>query len=189
VDALETLSGLELALASTTMSHCAAPSISSVTSAMSQLELDISFAARSEANVLVTGENSDDRRRVVDAMHRKSRRAGGPLIVMNGADLVVGPVSRADRLEASLTRCLANASNGALLINEIQQIPARAQEQLLRFVELAVDRRVRLITTASSDWFDAVQANQFSAELFYRLNVIQLVIPSTSIVTRALEPW
>jgi anaerobic nitric oxide reductase transcription regulator len=166
------------------MSHCAASSISALTSAISQLELDISFAARSESNVLVTGENSHDRRCVADAIHRKSRRAGGPLIVMNGADLVV---SSGDELETSLTGCLANASNGALLIEEIQQIPALAQEQLLRVVELAVDRSVRLITTASSDWFAAVQANQFSAELFYRLNIIHLVVPSTSIVTRALE--
>src|SRR5262245_7457962 len=108
-------------------------SISSLADAMHKLEQDIALAAQSDARVLVTGNSSASRKFVAQLIHQRSRRSSGPFIVINGTDIArshsAGEGDAATALR--LSNGLAEASDGTLFIQEIEQIPAPAQRALL----------------------------------------------------------
>ena len=81
------------------------------------------------------------------------------------------------------------ANRGTLFIDEIGELDSRLQEALLTFVETGEVRRggsrpdlttdVRIIAASGRDLHNEVIAGRFNAALFYRLNVIHIVVPET----------
>ncbi len=163
------------------MNRIPSPRLFGLAEAMAKLEQDISFAAQSDARVLVTGDSGAGKKYVAQLIHQRSQRGDGPFIVVNGEDLTAARPEREDRPAPRLGDSLLQASNGTLFIQEIERIPAAIQKELLRAVEIAPGRNVRVITATSCDLFELVQANQFSSDLFYRLNLIHLVLPTSSL--------
>ena len=125
-------------------------------------------ASGSDANVLITGETGVGRNAVVQLIHLQSYRSRGPLVTVDCA----ADVGREhfERLEL--------AHGGTIVIDHVEELSPEMQAHLMLFLETS--RRVldvRVIAVADSDLLDKVGAGEFREDLYYRLNVIHLVIP------------
>jgi transcriptional regulator with GAF, ATPase, and Fis domain len=165
--------------------------------AMRALVCEIECAAPSDAKVLITGETGVGKELVARMIHRHSTRAAAPLVTLNCAGLpdslleselfghVRGSFTGAYRDKPGL---LESARNGTVFLDEVGEMSARMQVVLLRFLEsgeiqrVGADRShtrvdVRLVTATNRNLEKEVAAGTFREDLFFRLNVIRLVIP------------
>jgi two-component system response regulator HydG len=153
--------------------------------------------ASSTATVLITGESGVGKEVVADAIHAASPRRNRPLIKVSCAAL---PETL---LEAELfgyekgaftgahTRKEGRfelANGGALFLDEIGEISAAVQVKLLRVLQggkferlggtRSIDADVRILAATNKDLQREVEEKRFREDLFYRLNVINIRIPS-----------
>jgi transcriptional regulator with GAF, ATPase, and Fis domain len=165
--------------------------------AIRTLETDLECAARSDAKVLITGETGVGKEVVARLIHQRSARASAPLVTLNCAGLpdslleselfghVRGSFTGAYRDKPGL---LESAPNGTVFLDEVGEMSTRMQVVLLRFLEsgeiqrIGADRshtrvNVRLITATNSDLQAAIASGAFREDLYFRLNVIRLIIP------------
>jgi transcriptional regulator with GAF, ATPase, and Fis domain len=157
----------------------------------------IEKVAQSDSTVLITGESGTGKELVARAVHEKSNRAHRPFVVVNCAAIP------AELLEAELfghvkgafTGATQNrlgrfeiAHSGTLFLDEVGEIPHHLQAKLLRVLQTkqfepvgssrTVQSDVRIIAATNVNMEDAVQKKQFREDLYYRLNVIPLRVPS-----------
>ncbi|MCA9552145.1 MAG: sigma 54-interacting transcriptional regulator [Myxococcales bacterium] len=155
------------------------------------------IAAGSTSNVLLLGESGTGKELFAQAIHNASARAAGPFVAVNcGAiprDLVQselfgyrGGAFTGARHEGH-TGKLELAHGGTIFLDEIGDMPLDAQVSLLRFLETreltrvgdqeprAVD--VRIIAATHVDLVRATAEQRFREDLFYRLNVLSILIP------------
>ncbi len=153
--------------------------------------------AGSDASVLLVGENGTGKESVAHALHRLSNRQAGPFVPIHCASLTQEMLERelfgyepgafagaAERREGRLVQ----ASGGTLFLDEVAELPAPTQARILRALqEGAIERiggtesikiDVRLIAASDRDLHDEVQAGRFREDLFYRLNVICVRVPT-----------
>jgi two-component system response regulator GlrR len=157
---------------------------------------NIPLLARCEANVLIVGETGTGKELYARAIHYRSARAGKPFMPVNcgaiPADLVEnelfgherGAYTSASTLQNGL---IADANGGTLFLDEIDCLPIMAQVKLLRFLQEKEYRplgsttmrhaNVRIIAASNLDLREAVGNGKVRQDLFYRLNVISLVLP------------
>jgi DNA-binding NtrC family response regulator len=167
-----------------------------VSASMTRLKELIAQVAGSDAPVLVEGQSGTGKELVAAAIHRLSKRSREPFIPVNcGAippDLmeseVFGHVRGAFSGAISDTLGLfRSAHRGTLFLDEVAELPVALQTKLLRVLQEkevrpvgstkthAVD--VRIIAATNRNLHEATRAGHFREDLFYRLNVIRLVIP------------
>jgi len=167
------------------------------TPAMCRLREEISDAARSEAKVIVTGESGSGKEITARLIHGDSRRAQAPYVTLNCAGLsetlleselfghVRGSFTGAYRDKPGL---LELAHRGTLFLDEIGEMSLRMQGVFLRFLEtgeiqrvgasrLAARLDVRTIAATNRNLKEMIAAKTFREDLYYRLNVIHLVVP------------
>src|SRR6266568_1484649 len=166
--------------------------------AILELIQEIDRVAKSDAKVLVTGESGVGKELVAHAIHRASPRAGRPMIAVNCAGL---PESLLEselfgHVKGSFTGAyrdkqgkLEMADGGTMFLDEIGEMTLRMQGLLLRFMEtgelqkVGADRagvrvNVRVIAATNRSLRDLIVQGQFREDLYYRLNVIHLTVPS-----------
>jgi transcriptional regulator with GAF, ATPase, and Fis domain len=166
--------------------------------AMVDLVQEIERIARSDAKVLVTGESGVGKELVATAIHRRSPRASRQLVTVNCAGLpetlleselfghVKGSFTGAYRDKIGK---LELADGGTIFLDEIGEMTLRMQGLLLRFMEtgelqkVGTDRvttrvNVRVIAATNRNLRDMITQGAFREDLFYRLNVIHLTVPS-----------
>lgn len=164
-------------------------------SSMRAVKERIVKVARSMAPVMVTGESGTGKELVANAIHANSHRTGGALVAVNcsaipenlleaeffGAKKGAYTGSSQDR-----AGFFQAASGGTLFLDEIGDLPLAMQSKLLRAIQ---ERRVRpigatqeetvdvrIISATHKDLAAEVQAGRFRQDLYYRLNVIDIVI-------------
>jgi len=139
--------------------------IVSVTWMNGDLETEIQAASETNARVLISGEGSVARRLAADTIHQQSRRRSKPFVVINGVDF--------EQVH------LESARGGTLLMQEIENVPMADQERLNGFIEAAAapENDVRLMVATSVQLHDRVAAGTFREDVFYRLNILHLMIP------------
>ncbi|MBK8974336.1 MAG: sigma-54-dependent Fis family transcriptional regulator [Planctomycetes bacterium] len=165
--------------------------------AMRELRESIVQLGRSDATVLVVGESGTGKELVARAIHAGSARAAGPFVALHCAALppalleseLFGHTAGAftGAVQAREGK-LVKAHGGTLLLDEITEIGLPAQMRLERFLEERVvvplgstdGRRVdtRVIAAANRDPAAAVAAGTFRRELFFRLDVVPLRVPT-----------
>ena len=152
--------------------------------------------AGSDASVLISGESGTGKEVLARRIHQKSRRASGPFIAMNCAAIpdtlleseLFGHEKGA--FSGALARRVGKfeaAHGGTMLLDEISEMDVRLQAKLLRALqEREIDRLgggspvridVRVIATSNRDMEAEIAAGRFRADLFFRLNVVALMIP------------
>jgi len=166
-------------------------------SKMSQIYEQVKKIAQSKASVLIQGKSGTGKELIARAIHLYSLRAEKPFIRVNCAALAetlleselfghergayTGAVSRhAGRFEL--------ASEGTLLLDEISEISHNIQAKLLRVLEEEEFERVggektikidvRIVATTNRNLMKEVQEGRFREDLFYRLNVVPIYLPS-----------
>jgi len=174
-----------------------APSMVGDGAAMEALREAIVRAAPTDASVLVTGPNGSGKELVAAALHHASRRSGGPFVQLNCAAIP------ATLLEAELFGHEAGAFSGAtrrrrghferahrgtLLLDEIGDMPLEMQAKLLRVLEDQTVTRlgaessrrvdVRVVASTNRDLRERVRDGDFREDLFYRLAVLEIHVPS-----------
>jgi DNA-binding NtrC family response regulator len=152
--------------------------------------------AHKDVTVLVGGETGTGKELLARALHVGGPRAGGPFVAVNCAAIPGqlleselfgherGAFTDAHRAKAGL---FEEADGGTLFLDEIGHLPLALQGKLLRALD---ERRVRRVGATQSRAFDAriiaathvdlamaVRRGEFREDLFYRLNVVHLVLP------------
>ncbi|ARN73493.1 sigma-54-dependent transcriptional regulator [Oceanicoccus sagamiensis] len=163
---------------------------------MIKLYEHINKVAPTEATVLVHGETGTGKELVAKAIHAYSHRTEQPFISVNCAAIPEtlieselfgyekGAFTGANNNRMGLIEA---ADGGTLFLDEIGELPLEAQARLLRFIQEdeirrigAVESRkvdVRLICATHRDLKTLAHENQFRPDLYYRINVMQLVLP------------
>ncbi|QDT54253.1 Transcriptional regulatory protein ZraR [Caulifigura coniformis] len=157
----------------------------------------IERSAASDANVLITGPSGTGKELVAESIHRQSRRSGRPFQVVDCTAIpeslfesvlfghARGAFTGAVRDQPGL---LLNADGGTVFLDEIGELPAVQQAKLLRVIQtqsftpvgMAQQRQVdvRFLCATNVDLDAEVDAGRFRGDLFYRLAVIHIEMPS-----------
>ncbi len=170
----------------------AEPLLTTRSSIMRPVVATLLRAASSEVPVLLRGESGTGKGTLAAAIHRRGSRTAGPFITIDCPTLeerpLADPASRSGRPSRrtgiDAVRWEA-AAGGTLLLDEIGELSTGAQARLLRQVQdlrspasparAAVD--VRIIATTDRDLTQAVVEGRFLEDLYYRLNVVEVVLP------------
>jgi two-component system response regulator HydG len=164
---------------------------------MQELLEMISFVSPTEATVLITGESGTGKELIASALHHNSARKKGPFVKVNCAALVEnlleselfghekGAFTGADRRRDGK---FVQANHGTLFLDEIGETSPAMQVKLLRVLQEqelqrvgghdVVEVDVRLLAATNRILEDEVKAGRFREDLYYRLNVVSLHVPS-----------
>jgi DNA-binding NtrC family response regulator len=151
----------------------------------------------SEASILITGESGVGKEVMARYVHNKSRRGSRPFISVNCAAIPENLLESElfGHEKGAFTGAVARrigkfeeASGGTLLLDEISEMDGRLQAKLLRALqEREIDRvgggkpvkvDIRVIATSNRDLAQGVRDGTFREDLLYRLNVVNLRLPS-----------
>ena len=151
----------------------------------------------SDANILITGEHGTGKEVVAQTLHRLSARATRSLIAVNTGALPEGTFESElfGHVKGAFTDARADrmgrfelASGGTLFLDEIANIPMRQQAKLLRVLETGELERVgssttrkvdvRMLSATNADLRAEAGQGRFREDLFFRLNTVEIHIPS-----------
>jgi two-component system response regulator HydG len=156
----------------------------------------LSRAALSEATVLITGESGTGKELAARALHNRSQRATKPFLAINCSAIpeplleseLFGHVKGAfTDAKTDRSGLFAKANGGTLFLDEIGDMPMAMQAKVLRVVqeravrpvgserEVAFD--VRILAATNRDLETEVAAGRFRGDLFFRIHVIELLLP------------
>ena len=157
----------------------------------------VSNVCETDATVLITGESGTGKELVARSIHYNSLRKKGPLITVNCGAIPLQLMESelfghekgafTDAKELKIGK-FEQANGGTLFMDEIGELPVDAQVKLLRVLE---DRKItrlggrkeipvniRLISATNNNLYERVQNNTFRLDLFYRLNLFTIHVPS-----------
>ena len=165
--------------------------------ALAKLFQDLDSVARLNVSVLLTGENGTGKSVVAAAIHANSPRVSAPFIAVNCAaipeNLIESELFGAKKgaftdAMRDIEGKVSAANGGTLLLDEIGDLPMKAQGSLLQFLQTKeysalgeprlrkVD--VRVIAATNVDLEEAVREKRFREDLLFRLNVVSIRVPS-----------
>lgn len=165
--------------------------------AMNDVFQQIRQVATTDATILIQGESGTGKELVARAVHDLSNRCSGPFIAVNLGAMPEtlleselfghekGSFSGATRQKPG---CFEQAQGGSLFLDEVTEMPAKSQVDLLRVLETQQFMRVggeevfisdaRIISATNKSVEPLIEDGSFREDLFYRLNVIPIQIPA-----------
>lgn len=150
-----------------------------------------------KTNILITGESGTGKELVAKAIHYNSPRRDKPFVTLNCGAIPESLIESElfGHMKGAFTDAINTkkglfevADEGTIFLDEISELPLLMQVKLLRVLQDREFKRVggtedirvdvRIISATNKDLEEAVREKQFREDLFYRLNVIQIKIPS-----------
>lgn len=157
----------------------------------------IRHSASSDARVLITGDNGTGKELVAREIHRQSHRASGPFVEINCAAMPDTLIESElfGHEKGSFTGAVARrkgkfelAHGGTIFLDEVADMSAGAQAKVLRVIqELSFQRiggekdinvDVRIVAATNKDIREEINRKRFREDLFFRLNVVPIHVPS-----------
>jgi len=176
-----------------------APEILGQAPAMQEVFRAIGRLSQSSATVLITGESGTGKELVARALHRHSARAARPFVAINTAampkDLLESELFGHERgaftgAQQQRRGRFEQAEGGTLFLDEIGDMPAELQTRLLRVLSensfyrvgghQQIKANVRVIAATHQNLDSRVRDGSFREDLYHRLNVIRIRLPSLS---------
>ena len=173
-----------------------APNIVGESAAMKKVFSLVERISASDSTVLILGESGTGKELVATALHYQSNRKGKPLIKVNCAALPEGLIESElfGHERGAFTGAVRRkpgrfelANGGTIFLDEIGDVPLSTQSKILRVIQerqferiggtatLTVD--VRILAATNRNLEEDVRAGRFREDLYYRLNVIPLLLP------------
>ena len=156
----------------------------------------ITRVLRNDLTVLVLGESGTGKELVAEAIHQLGHRKAGPFVAVNTAAIPAELIESElfGHEKGAFTGAMARhagkfeqASGGTLFLDEIGDMPLEAQTRLLRALQSGTIRRVggreeiavdvRIVAATNKDLEPMIAAGSFREDLYYRLNVVPIVLP------------
>jgi two-component system response regulator GlrR len=166
---------------------------------MAEVLAEAKLVAASDASVLIRGESGSGKELVAQAIHRASARASHPFVAVNCGAIPENLLESElfGHVKGAFTGAVANhpglfqaASGGTLFLDEIGDMPVALQVKLLRVLQERVVRPVgashavpidvRILSATHRDLDLAIIDGSFRKDLYYRLNVVALSLPTLS---------
>ena len=166
-------------------------------SLMQRLYETLKVVSQTDANIVIEGATGTGKELVAKTIHDESLRAKGIFLAVNCGALteslleaelfghVKGAFTGASHDRAG---CFESANGGTIFLDEIGEMPLSSQVKILRAIqEKEINRigdslprkiNVRIIAATNRNLYDMVQAGTFREDLYYRLNVVSLQVPS-----------
>ena len=154
-------------------------------------------ASRSDKNVLILGETGTGKDLAARRIHELSARCSRPFVAINCANLFDGLLESElfGHAKGSFTGAVHEktglvdaADNGTVFMDEIGEMPLALQAKILRLLDKKESRKIgatqvnvtqaRFIFATNRDLYEEVIADRFRKDLYYRINVIRIRIPS-----------
>ena len=168
-----------------------------VSTAIKEIFRLIERIAESDSRILITGESGVGKELIARAIHLRSLRGGGPFLAVNCAAIPEtlieselfgyekGAFTGADRRKKGK---FEQASGGTIFLDEIGDMSLSVQAKVLRAIEEGEIQRVggkepisidaRILAASNKDLKQLVRDKQFRDDLFFRLSVIDIFVPS-----------
>jgi two-component system response regulator PilR (NtrC family) len=173
------------------------PQLLGNTPAIKTLRKQIAKLARSQAPVYISGESGTGKELVARLIHANGPRASGPFVPVN-CGAIPGELMESEFFgykKGSFTGAREDkpglfqaAQGGTLFLDEVADLPLNMQVKLLRAIQEKAVRSIggneeigidcRILSATHKDLAREVEAERFRGDLFYRINVIQLEVPS-----------
>ncbi|MBL3284596.1 Sigma-54-dependent Fis family transcriptional regulator [Rickettsiales endosymbiont of Paramecium tredecaurelia] len=167
--------------------------------ASTRLKVDIERAAKTSSRIMIHGLSGTGKKLVAKFLHKKSSRANGPFITFDptgmSSELMcqqlfgLGNPELHGGFERSVNLLMA-ANGGILYISEVGGLSTEAQARLLKFLQdnqlinpqtgQIVKLDVRFIVSTSQDLEKCMTAGEFKQDLYHRLNIVSIKVPSLS---------
>jgi DNA-binding NtrC family response regulator len=176
--------------------HTSFNSLVARSESMQRLFHMISSVAVTDASVLITGESGTGKELIATAIHRHSRRAGGPMIKINCAaipqELIESELFGHKRgaftgAVSDKTGLMELADGGTLLLDEVAEMPLHVQAKLLRVLQdrefrpvggsRAIQPNFRLVSATNVNVETALGGGKIREDLYFRINTVTLDIP------------
>ena len=174
-----------------------APNLLGDTIGMEQLRKQINKLARSQAPIYISGESGSGKELVANLIHEQGPHPDGPFVPVNCGAIPTELMESEffGHVKGSFTGAIVDkeglfeaANGGTLFLDEVADLPLPMQVKLLRGIqekairpiggqqEIPVD--VRILSATHKDLATEVDAGSFRQDLYYRINVIELKVPS-----------
>lgn len=167
-------------------------------SSISKLKSDIEKIAPTSGRILIQGDAGSGKELTARIIHKKSKRSTGPFIIFSPTGMSVDKIQQElfgepekqdiHGMHNKRMSVLEAANHGTLYIDEVADLPMVAQNKLIKFLQdqifekVGSDKKikldVRLISATSKNLQDEVTKGKFREDLYYRINVVPVTVPS-----------
>ena len=164
--------------------------------AVNQLRQTVDRVAPTNARVMISGAPGSGKELSARTLHAASARSSGPFVVINAATITPETMEaelfgvEAGEGRARRVGALEEAHGGSLYIDEVADMPRETQNRILRVLvdqnfqrvggTTRVHVDVRIISSSSRDLAEEIAAGRFREDLFHRLSVVPIRVPSLS---------
>ena len=165
--------------------------------AMAHLREQVALAAPTNGRVLILGDNGTGKELVARTIHQSSRRKSGPFVEVNCAAIPEELIESElfGHVRGAFTGAVADkpgrfeqADTGTIFLDEIADMSLKTQAKVLRVLQEQVMERVggtqrikvdvRVLAATNKDLTAEIRAGRFREDLYFRLNVIPIFVPS-----------